>query len=330
MGPRKAETVRPLKEWLMPSTETFEFFPVEGRRLGRRPADPKRPVLRMGPRLRLGAIPDHPPAVDYFGRIAEWCMGQNDRFGTCGPTSVANLALLVSTWLGDAPVRFTDDEIFDLYRRSGNPDFDPATGADDNGVDMTVMLSALVKGGIGFGERNVKALAFGTLDTSNTAEVMAGGALFGGLLWGADLSTAQQQQLEQHPPVWDYTRRAGEWGGHAILAAGRYTDRPGALADRVGLITWAEVVDATDAFITRQVPECYVVVWPWHLRDATFVAGVDLAGLASDYEVLTGRPFPHAVAPEPQPEPVPGPAPAADADAALVAAFDSWRAAKGI
>jgi hypothetical protein len=288
--------------------------------LGRRPADPSRPVLRMGAHLRASTLPEHPPAVDYFQRINEWCLGRNLDFGTCGPTSVANLALLISTWLADAPVRFTDDEIFDLYRRSGNPNFDPETGVDDNGVIMTVMLSELVKGGIGFGDRNVKALAFGSLDTSNPDEVFAGGALFGGVLWGADLRIAQQGQTDAAPPVWDYVRSSGDWGGHAIMAAGRYADQAGTQDDRTALISWATVVDSTSGFVAHQVPECYVVLFPWHLRDRTFLANVDLAGLAKDYQALTGNsgPFPNVA-------PVPAPAPSADPDRDLLAAFGRWQ-----
>jgi hypothetical protein len=309
--------------------------------LGRRPTDPSRPVLRMGTYLQAAQLPEHPPTVDYLLRINEWCLGQNDRYGTCGPTSVANLVLLISTWLADAPVRFTDDEIFDLYRRSGNPDFDPVTGADDNGVDMTVMLSELVKGGIGFGDRNVKALAFGALDTSNADEVFAGGALFGGVLWGADLRFVQERQTDEEPPVWDYVRRSGDWGGHAIMAAGRYTDAEGTVADRTALISWAKVIDSTAEFIAHQVPECYVVIFPWHLRDRCFLEGVDLAALAADYETLTGRPFPVDVpppspepplpSPTPDPEPTPvEPVPADYFDHALVNVFEQWRKAKGL
>lgn len=293
----------------MVASSHAEYHVADGRRLGKRLTDPTRPVLRMGAHMTLAQAPTHPAAVDYFNRIPQWCLGRNDEFGTCGPTSVANLALLVSTWLADAPVQYTDDEIIDLYRRSGNPNFDPETGADDNGVDMTVMLAELVKNGIGEGDRNVKALAFGSLDTSNTDEVMAGGALFGGVLWGADLMVAQEQQSDANPPVWDYVKRSREWGGHAIMAAGRYTDAAGTTQDRTGVISWAEVLDATDGFITKQVPEAYVVVFPWHLTDRTFLAGVDLESLAADYKDITGREFPAVVPPAPAPTPEPAPEP---------------------
>lgn len=284
----------------MPADRHVEHHLIPGRRLGRRPADPARPVLKLRDYL-TGVLPDHPPQVDYFSKIPSWILGANDQFGTCGPTSLANLILLVSSWLGDTPVRLGDTDIFDLYRRSGNPNFDPATGADDNGVDMTVMLSAAVQGGIGDHE----VLAFAQVNGNDPTEVWAAGALFGGVLWGADLSTAQQTQTDTG--LWDYDASAGQWGGHAIAAAGRYDDQPGTTADRTGLVSWAQVLDSTDTFMAQQVPERYVVVLPEHLGSKAFQQGVNLSALASDYEALTGRPFPVVPAPTPGPTPTPVP-----------------------
>jgi hypothetical protein len=278
------------------------------KKLGKRPTDPNRPVLRMGTHFTAAAF-TAPASVDYASRVPSWLLGANDKFGTCGPTSVANLALLVSTLLADAPVTFTDDEIFDLYRRSGNPDFDPATGKGDGGVDMTVMLSELVKNGIGSGARNVKAVAFGSVDPHDTAKLWAAGCLFGGVLWGADLDVAQQAQTDAG--LWDY-KPSSTWGGHAILSAPAYSDQPGTLADRTKLVTWAELIAATDTFIGRQVSECYVVLFPWHLGDRRIYEALDMQGVAAEYQQLTGRPFPAPVQPPtPQPPaPAPGPAPA--------------------
>jgi hypothetical protein len=275
--------------------------------LGRRHTDRTRPVLRMGAHLTTAAF-QTPPAIDYASRIdpGVWLLGQNDVFGTCGPTSVANYALLTSTVLAADPLRFTDEEIFDLYRRSGNPDFDPATGADDNGVEMTVMLSELVRNGIGSGGRNVKALAFGKLNAYEPAETWAAGATLGGALWGMDLDVAQSRQFDRDQP-WDYVKGSSAWGGHAVLAAHRYSDVEGTLADRTGLVTWARMTDSTSAFITRQVPESYAVIWPWHLGSKQFLEGIDLFGLAQEFTELTGRPFPAAVVPPVPPAPSPEP-----------------------
>ena len=267
-------------------------------KLGKRVTDASRPQLRMGAHMRAAAYV-RPAAVDYASRVDQWVLGANDQFGTCGPVSVANLALLVSTVLGEAPVRFTTEEVYDLYRRSGNPDFDPATGADDNGVDMTVLLSELVKGGIGFGPRNVRAIAYGQLNANDPEEMWSAAALFGGVLIGADLDQAQAEQFAAGV-TWDHVSRSPDWGGHAMFAAPRYNDVAGTLADRTALVTWGKITDATDKFVRKHMPEAYAVIFPWHLRDRGFWTGLDLAGVAREFTALTGRPFPPV---EPPPAP---------------------------
>jgi hypothetical protein len=286
---------------------------VAGQRLGLRPRDTSRDTLKLANYL-TGVVPQFPSSVDYFARVQSWILGRNDEFSTCGPTALANYKLLVSTWLGDSPITVSDDDIFDLYRRSGNPDFDPSTGAGDNGVEMTVMLSAAVQGGLGH-DANNRPLAFAEVNSADQSEVFAAGALFGGMLWGADLSTAQQAQTDQH--LWDYAPHASDWGGHAVLAAGRYRDLPGTHNDRTGLVTWATPIDATDRFISTQVPQRFVVIWPEHLGSKSFLQGVNLGALAADYREMTGRPFPTAPTTPANPDP-------SAADVALADATRNW------
>src|SRR5436190_16980905 len=104
----------------------------------------------------------------------------NDQYGDCGPVSVANYIRLVTQYLTGAEVAVSQDAVFDLYRRSGNPNFDPATDADDNGVDMQTMLEALAAGGIGGG---FKPVAFAKVDVTRVDEVRAAIAIFGGVLF---------------------------------------------------------------------------------------------------------------------------------------------------
>jgi hypothetical protein len=288
-----------------------EHVVVPGKRLGMRPRDTSRPLLKLADYL-TGRVPDHPPRVDYFTRIPSWCLGRNTEFGTCGPTSFANLVLLVSTWLADAPIKPTDDQIIDLYRRSGNPDFDPATGLGDNGVDMTVMLAAAVKAGIG----GLRPLAFAAVNGQDPDEVWAASSLFGATLWGCDLT-----QSHADAAVWDDVAGDPPWGGHAVLAAGRYDDQAGTLNDGTWLVSWADAgFVATDTFIQHRVPERYVVIFDWHLRSRTFLDGVNLTTMAADYTALTGRPFPGQL----PPSPAPTPSPATNPDQSLMAALDPW------
>lgn len=287
------------------------------RKLGRR-APSNRPALRLGP-LLTGTVPTHPASADHFARVSDWGLYRNDAYGDCGPTSVANSRKLITRYLTTAEQSPTQDDVFDLYRRSGNPGFDPATDADDNGVDMQTMLEAVHAGGIG----GIRCVAFAKVDPKDLDEVRAAVSIFGFVLLGVDLEVAQQTQTGAG--LWDYGR-SSEWGGHAVLA-GRYAT---GLSDRLGVVTWGEVVDTTDAFLGHQLEEAWVVIWPEHLGTQAFQQGVDQGALARDYQALTGREFPVQPAPAPQPPaPVPvvppSPAPVVDAaDAALVAALGPW------
>lgn len=253
---------------------------------------PKRaPSLRLSSVL-TGVVPEHPVAVDHLG-TAEFGLYANDTYGDCGPTSVANLARLVSLGLTGTMVAPSQDDVFDLYRRSGNPGFDPDTGADDNGVVMQTMLEALLHGGIG----GITPVAFAEVDVTNDDELTAAVSIFGGALWGVDLRVAQQAQTDAEPPVWDYVR-SGDWGGHAIVC-GAYEAN-----DRQDVVSWAERIACTDAFRREQLEEAWVVVWPWNLDNPAFQQGVDLDALRAAYHDLTGRDLP--TVPEPEPEPEPG------------------------
>jgi len=273
------------------------------RMLGWRPADPERlaNAKRMARFLETSTLPTHPESVDYMTRIPQWLLGRNTSVGSCGPTSVANFVLLVTTILAEWPLAFTDDEIIDLYSRVSG--YDPATGANDNGVDMTELLSELVRNGIGFDKRNVKAIAYAALPDPHDVDMLwSASARFGGVLCGADLAQAQDQQT--NAGLWDYVPRSGAWGGHAFLTSPRYSDKPGTTEDRTGLVTWAEPIDLTDAFYAKQNAETYVVILPWHLQDKGFLENTDLVTLAADFTTITGKPFPIKVPPKPVDPPV--------------------------
>lgn len=277
---------------------------IPGRRLGRRPHDPARPVLRLAPAL-TGAVPAHPTRVDHVSKVTNWDMLGNDRYGDCGPAMVEHDRMLVAAYLAGAPTPPDVNAVYDLYRRSGNPNFP----RDDNGVVLADMLSQVAKGGIG----GTKCLAYAQVDATDLDEVRAAIAIFGGLHLGVNLQTAQQSQTNAGGP-WDY-QPSGVWGGHAVLA-GLYTSDSVARHSDVSVVTWGTVLGTTDTFWTRQVTEAWVVIWPEHLSSVAFQQGVDLVTLAADYKALTGRDFPTVTPPAP---------PSGDAtDRVLAAAVRPW------
>ena len=258
-------------------------------KLGLLPPDPSRKVLKL--RWRQGVVPPSPDRVDH---LTGWSfdMGGNNQFGTCGPTSVANSEEMTTAWLSPPEKEIALNDVFDLYRRSGNPNFDPRTGRGDAGVVMSVMLSALQRGGIG----GHTPLAYAQLDDTSDASVAACIDRFGGVLFAVTLEVAQQHQTDLG--TWDYSR-SSVWGGHAILA-GAY-DLPSGMFD---VVTWQKRVRTTQRFRRNQLDEVWVILWPDIVNSGKlFDAGVDLVQLAADYETLTGRAFPVPVPPEPSPPP---------------------------
>jgi hypothetical protein len=306
--------------------ETARMAPASGdwpedqlttRSLGLLPAKGAESIMLSTERGTLtGVRPSHSPTADHFAAIRTWVLGGNDRFGTCGPTSVANARRLITAYLAGAPDTFTDEQVFDLYRRSGNPNFDPATGADDNGVDMQTMCEALMSGGFA----GVKPVCFAQVDATNLDDVRACEEIFGSVLLGVTLQDDQNVQTDTG--LWHYSP-SPTWGGHAIMS-GRYTDPAGTVDDRTGVISWRLVVDTADDFLVHQCDQVWVVIWPEHLGTKEFIEGVNLSVLAADYEALTGRPFPSVPQPVPVPDPVPSPGVPTKVDLALAKDAHAW------
>jgi len=271
-----------------------EAMKVSGMRLGRRQPSNK-PALQLA-RFLTGEVPPHPVAVDYLTPFIWWDELGNDRFGDCGPVSVANCFRLVSHSL-DGLERYPSlPEVLDLYKRSGNPDFPN----QDDGVDMQTMLEELLRNGIAFNKSMYRPVAFAKVDVTDVDMTRAAIDIFGFVLLGVDLRIAQQAQTNRGDP-WDYVRGSGEWGGHAVMA-GAYTSQIGHDPD-ISVVTWGKVIPLTDNFWNAQAMEAWVVIWPEHLERSGFDRAVDLAMLAEDYKALTGRELPLPVPPEPRPKP---------------------------
>lgn len=283
-----------------PSRHT-ETMVVPGMRLGRRPHDPDRPALRLADIL-TGLTPAHPATVDHFGLVPVKSWGDlgNLQYGDCGPADVVHDRMLVSKYLGGVMSTLGTTDALDLYKRSGNPNFP----ADDNGVVMADMLSEVHKTGVGppdaLGNRT-KCVAYAQVNVADLDEVRAAIAIFGSLSTGADLCKVQQAQTDAGGP-WDYDGSSPDWGGHAFLT-GQYTGDTTAGRPDLGGLTWGFPIGITDKFWMQQAQEAWVVIWPEHLTNRSFLVGVDQTALADNYKILTGRDLP--VSPIPTPVPTP-------------------------
>jgi hypothetical protein len=280
------------------------------RHYGRR--TPKRARAIQLSRSLTGIIPPHPTAVDYLGRLqGGWQMLGNDIAGDCVAVTWANMRRLMTAATGAEHYPGLD-QVWAVYRTQ-NPHFDPNGSADhngpgssaDQGMDIQTTLECLVKHG---GPDGVKALGFAQVNTANVEEVKAALAVFGALWTGINVLDVNQQQFADGHP-WDYSRTSPDDGGHSVLTGGYGAPGAGPLGGDERFITWAQETSFTDAYWRREVEEAWVVLWPEHLHDDAFLAGVDLAVFAADYTAITGKAFPVAVPPQPTPPPAPTPAP---------------------
>lgn len=269
------------------------------------PNDPNKPRLALAD--FIVAVPDHPiSSDDATGRI--FGLDGNDNWGVCVPTGYDNFRRVTTGLLLGKQVDATQDLIFQWYR-SQNPDFDPATGAGDNGMVIQDFLAYLVKIG--------EILGFAAVDTRNEGLVQAAEYLFLATIDGVDLKKAQQTQTDENAP-WDYVAGSGEWGGHCVMS-------PKYDGDKDYCVTWQMLVEMTKGFYTHQRQEVWVAIRPEHVAHPDFRANFDLPKFAAAYtEITGGHPFPQVVTPTPTP-PAPTPTdPTAAADARLAVAAHEW------
>lgn len=293
------------------------------RRYGRR--SPKRArAIQLAP-LLTGVVPAHPASADYLALLrGGWQMLGNDVAGDCVAVTWANFRRLLTTLLGGHQVYPSMEQTWAVYRTQ-NPHFDPNGTPDtngpgssaDGGMDIQTLLEYLVEHG---GPDGVKALGFAQVNPQNTEEVKAALAIFGALWTGIVVQEANQEQFADGKP-WDYSRRSPDEGGHSVLTGGYGGPGAGPLGGDERFITWAEETSFTDAFWQRKVEEAWVVIWPEHLKDDAFLAGVDMRGFAAAFTAITGKAFPAVIPPQPSPVPTPPSPPTLPPDPRLVQAL---------
>jgi len=288
-----------------PGSAVYENEVVPGMRLG------LLPDLDV-PRIQFSSImTDEAPQLvlpnqdDHLAGVPAWNLGGNDRYGTCGPTALANYLSMVYWNLLGMQVIVTDDDVYTLYRASGNPDFP----AQDNGVDLYTMLAVAANIGMkitytGVTKRGtfdpaktaiphqgdthvVKPIVSAQLSVGNIAELRAATAIFGGAELGVQLDTSQQAQTSTG--VWNYAPPFSVWGGHAIMGAA-YTSQM--IGPDEEVITWQQKVGMTDLFVSQQMLQAFAIILPCHLTHPAFLAGVNLAELRAQYKNLTGKVLP--------------------------------------
>lgn len=290
----------------MPTEHATEHFPfAKGARPPKNaPALPLRAILR--PELGVEALPTIPEAQDNLALLrGGWNMLGNDAEGDCVAVTWANVRRLVTAVLGGREVYPDLSRVLEVYKTQ-NPDFDPngdpnvnGPGSNaDGGMDIQTTLEWLTKNG---GPDGVKPVAFAKVDHTNPAEVKAAIAVFGYVWTAVEVRANNEREFANGQP-WDYDPNSTDEGGHSIITGGFTGKTTGGDEE---FITWATETSFTDAFWANQVIEAWVVIWPEHMAQKSFLANVDLSALASAFHSLTGRTL--VIPPQPSPAPVPDP-----------------------
>jgi hypothetical protein len=164
-----------------------------------------------------------PEVVEWSNRTGEYGLYGNDRFGCCGPVSIANL---IRQWSANdgSPKRPPQDDVFKAYREVGRWNGSDSGSGTDQGVDPIALAEYLVSSGLG----PSKASAYVVVDHKNAELVKACHWLFGGLCVCVNMPTAWRDDpkyANNWPGPMDQRTLSrsewlpGGWGGHAIMSA---------------------------------------------------------------------------------------------------------------
>lgn len=264
-------------------------------KFGRKPNDPSRPRLRLGPEV-LKVTP--PASVNFYSSIGGGGMLGNDVYGDC--VFAANGHIVEQqTALGQAKeVTVTTAQVLAEYSKVTG--FDPNDPSTDNGAEVQQGLDDLRKAGL----NGHKIVAFAQIDVKDMNTVKNAVAEFGVVDIGFSVPNSAMNQFNAGQP-WDVVANDGGIdGGHCVIVCGFD-------AKYVYVYTWNAVQKMTYAFWNKYVEEAWAVIDQDWVNAASGLDPdkVNLADLGAQWVALfPGQPNPFP-APIPTPTPVPTPTP---------------------
>ena len=199
----------------------------------------------------------------------------NDVYGDCVWAMSANYIILATVHTGSIVIP-TLEQVLQGY--SDVTGFDPTTGANDNGTNMTDALDYLRTTGLA----GHKILAWAQVDPTNLLHRKLGAQIFGATLVGVQLPNSAEEQFNNGQPWEVVPSNAGIAGGHAILRLGY-----GSLGDDYA--TWAKWDQKSSAdWSSHYVDEEYILVSEMWLDQATgkTPGGLNLDALWADIKLL--------------------------------------------
>jgi hypothetical protein len=280
-------------------------------RLGRLPANPTTPKLRLANFLSAAAPLVYPENRDWLSQVSNWPMYLNDRLGDCTCATIGHLIQIFNRYGQQKDVRVTDSDVLKAY--SAVSGYNPKTGDNDNGAVVQDVLNYWRKTGVG----GHKILAFAQVDFRNDDELRQALNIFGNIYLGINFPSTAMDQFNNGKP-WDFVPGAYSEGGHAINAG--YYD----VSDNMWkVVTWGQVQPMTEKFFNAYVEEAWVVIsQEWLDANGRNPEGIDMKTLGDEFTKITGELSPF---PEVQPVPTPSPIPNA-VDEEFVAALVKWLA----
>ncbi|MEV8031379.1 hypothetical protein [Streptomyces sp. NPDC086182] len=275
-------------------------------RLGKLPAQPARPQLRLSAIL-AERRPAPPASSDWQADTIRWPLYGNDRIGDCTCAGVGHMVNQLTFYGSGTETLPAEASVVGMY--SAITGYSPSDPGSDTGAYCQDVLGYWRKTGL----EGHKVVAYASLDVGNLTEIKQAISLFGSVYVGLSFPSSAMDQFNAGEP-WDVVKGARVEGGHCVVV-GAYGQ------GKLGLITWGAETEMTEVFWRKYVDEAWVVLDADGLRGAGvyFTGAPSWYALGEQYAALTGEtnPIPKP-GPVPSPPPAPTPSPAPGLDPRLV------------
>lgn len=250
--------------------------------LGKKPANPVRPKLKLAKYLNLSVLPSPPRRFGHEELVSQpWMMLGNDSVGNCVEAGAAHETMV---WNAEAgrQVTFSAATVISDYSRATG--YDPHRPWTDVGTDMTAY--AKYRRNLGVldvsGNRH-KIGAYADLQPGNIEELLTAMYLFGAVGVGIQFPQSAMDQFNAGEP-WLVVPGSPIIGGHYIPAVRRLRHESWW---RTRILTWGAWVHASDAFIETYCDEAIAYISLESLTDGKSIEGFDKEHLLADLAAFT-------------------------------------------
>jgi hypothetical protein len=252
-------------------------------KLGKAPAQPARPQVRLTARLSGVAAP--PAAVDYTK--GTYPMYGNDEYGDCVEAGLGHQVGEYTLQGTGVEALFSDADILNAY--SAITGFNPSKPNTDQGTYTQDAMAWWRKTGL----NSHKVTLYASLELTNVTALKQAIQLFGGVGVGFNFPESAMDQFNAGQP-WTVVKGSPLEGGHYVVAVG-YD------ATYLYVLTWGTVQRMAWSFFTKYADEAWAVITPEMANAAgTTFSGAALYGMGEDFAALTGQSNPF---PQPDPDP---------------------------